>query len=254
MGRYAALLPDEPRWVDTRGILLCWPATVIESPAGPDPAVGGGFVVASRAEPVGAVVGRPGREAILEGAQILTTAADEASADVLCQPDDAAAVAEALPGWSSEGATLHRLAGDRPHPLPLRADAEIALVSPEERDRVAAEDVPGHVYQELDLTWRRGRPVAVAFVPGPSGGAPRPAAFLSAALETEGWWDVSVETLPEHRRGGLAAACFHALHAHYRELGKRAVWGAHDSNPASLRLAHRLGFVPDSRLRIFKRP
>ncbi len=29
---YAALLPDEPRWVDTRGVLLCWPATVIEGP------------------------------------------------------------------------------------------------------------------------------------------------------------------------------------------------------------------------------
>jgi GNAT superfamily N-acetyltransferase len=257
---YATLLPDEPRWVDTRGILLCWPTTVIEGPghSGERPA----FVVVSEAEPIAAVVGRPGRAAIERAVERLVRVAeratDESPVDVLCQPEDAEEVAEALShcggGWTPDGATLHRLPGNEigPDAPGLREASdpgyEIALVHPDDRARVGPGSVPGNIYQELDLTWRRGRPVAVAFADR------RPAAFLSAALETEGWWDVSVETLPEDRRRGLAAGCFRALHAFYRELGKRAVWGAHHSNPASMRLAARLGFVEDCRLQTFGRP
>lgn len=34
---WADLLPDEPRWVDTRGLLLCWPGTVIAGAAADAP-------------------------------------------------------------------------------------------------------------------------------------------------------------------------------------------------------------------------
>jgi GNAT superfamily N-acetyltransferase len=252
LAAYAALLPDVPRWLDTRGILLCWPAAVIEGPEHSDdrPA----FVVVSEAEPIAAVVGRPGRAAIERAVARLVRMAGGARVDVLCQPKDAWELAGLLAGWTPDGATLHRLPGDAigPDAPDLRRAwhpaYEIALVHPDDRARMDPGSVPGNIYQELDLTWRRGRPVAVAFADE------RPAAFLSAALETGGWWDVSVETLPEHRRRGLAAGCFRALHAFYRELGKRAVWGAHHSNPASLRLATRLGFVPDCDLMTFSRP
>jgi GNAT superfamily N-acetyltransferase len=245
--RYLRYLPDEPRWVDTRGMLLCWPVTVIEGEGGPDPSAGGGFAVVPELEAVGAVVGRPGDDAVVRAAGLLAARRREAPAELLAQPEDAEAVAHILPGWGRDGATLHTLGGVGEPPA-LRPDAEIALLEPSERRRLPPAGVPAPVYREIEPTWRRGRPVAVAFVDG------RPAAFCLGILETESLWDVSIETLEPYRRGGLAAACFEALRRHYRSLGKEPVWGAHHSNPASLRLACRLGFLPAARLEIFVQP
>jgi len=225
-------------------MLLCWPVTVETGPAYGE---GGGFVVIPKVEPVGAVVGQPGGEVILRAAELLAARRRDVPAELLAQPEDAGPVADALPGWDSEGATLHVLGGE-PTPPALRPDAEVVLVGPGNRSRLPAAGVPEGVYREVESVWGRGRPAAVAFVGG------RPAGFCLGTLETETLWDVSVETLPAYRQGGLAAACFDALRAHYDALGKRPVWGAHDSNPASLRLARRLGFLPAARLEIFIQP
>jgi GNAT superfamily N-acetyltransferase len=111
--------------------------------------------------------------------------------------------------------------------------------------------LPPALRAEVGAALARVQPLFVARVP--PGDAGRIVAVCSAAWETETRWDVSVETVPRHRRRGLAAACFAAL-ARWMlaERGKRPVWGAHESNPASLALAGRLGFVRDSELLSFQ--
>jgi GNAT superfamily N-acetyltransferase len=92
------------------------------------------------------------------------------------------------------------------------------------------------------LEWVSRRPIAVAIIDG------RPVTFCYAAFTTERFWDVSVETLEQYRRRGLAAACFLSLAAHMGDSGRNPAWGAMMDNPASLGLASKLGFVPDSTL------
>jgi len=79
----------------------------------------------------------------------------------------------------------------------------------------------------------------------------RPVAFCYAAVQTETLWDVAVDTLAEHRRRGLAAACFTALARHMNDRGLSPVWGSLDDNVASMKLARKLGFVPVARLTSF---
>ena len=68
--------------------------------------------------------------------------------------------------------------------------------------------------------------------------------FCYAAAETEGLWDVSIDTLEGYRRQGHAAACAVYMVRHVRDTtGKEPVWGALISNAASMGLAARLGFV-----------
>ncbi len=111
--------------------------------------------------------------------------------------------------------------------------------------------LPPALRAEVGGLLARVQPVIVARVP--PGDAGRIVSVCSAALETETLWDVSVETVPGHRRRGLAAAGLAAL-ARWMiaERGKRPVWGAHETNPASLALAERLGFVRDSELLTFQ--
>lgn len=80
-----------------------------------------------------------------------------------------------------------------------------------------------------------------------------PVAFAYVASETETLWDVSIDTLPSHRRRGYAAAAALHLMRVMRARGKTAVWGALDDNPASANLARRLGFVENGTLWVLTR-
>ena len=72
--------------------------------------------------------------------------------------------------------------------------------------------------------------------------------FCYSGWETESHWDVSIDTLEAYRRRGLGAAACVCLIRHFARLGKTAVWGSLESNPASIALAHKLGFTPVDRL------
>ncbi len=80
----------------------------------------------------------------------------------------------------------------------------------------------------------------------------RAVSFCYAALPTETLWDVSIDTLAAFRRRGLAAACFALAVETLSKTGRRPVWGAVDSNVASLQLAERLGFRPVDRLAVLE--
>lgn len=242
------LVPDEPRWIDYRGLLLSGRCRVW---AEDDPARG--FVARAFDDPFAVAWGEPAVEAIRAA-----PAGGGRLDEVLVAPGPGAErAAAALPGWRPERVTFHVLPGDgqpgRWSAIEPPEDAGLAMLAPVSPP-VAPDlsGLPPALRSEVAGLLARVQPLIVARVP--PGDAGRIVSVCSAAWETETLWDVSIETVPEHRRRGLAAACFAALAAWMAaERGKRPVWGAHESNPASLALAARLGFVRDSELLTFRR-
>jgi GNAT superfamily N-acetyltransferase len=93
----------------------------------------------------------------------------------------------------------------------------------------------------------RYSPVAAAMIAG------NPVSFCSGEWETESLWDIGIETLPEYRRHGYAEQCVQFMVAHHLQRGKHPVWGAEESNLASLNLAAKLGFKAVDRVVLFRR-
>ncbi|MES1245939.1 MAG: GNAT family N-acetyltransferase [Acidobacteriota bacterium] len=227
----ARSLPDIPRWVETRSLLLGGRCSVAESPDG--------FVVKALDGPLVCCVGRPDPEAI-RGA----VASDPDPAPdlrLLVPPENADHAAFALPGWSRGSATIHLLEpGRSPEPDP---SADVRLL----QDDLLLALLPDALRNEIGWALPRAT-VAVAFADG------IPASICYSCWETESLWDISIETVPEFRRRGLAEACTAFLIRTMRGRGKEPVWGAEDSNRPSLGLAAKMGFAPVDRLVLFSPP
>jgi GNAT superfamily N-acetyltransferase len=237
----AGLLPDEPRWIDLRGLLLTGRCDV-HAEREPER----GFVAVSRDFPFAGLWGSPGPERIgAAAARGRAACAGRETADgwqLLAAPEARPIVASALPGWRRRGILLHRLARPLRRPA-AKVDAEVRLLADGHGEvGLELDHLPAATRQELTLEWVAGRPMAVAMAGG------RPLSFCYAAFTTERLWDVAIETLEPFRRRGLAAACFLELAAHMERGGRAPTWGAMEDNPASLGLAARLGFVPDAAL------
>jgi hypothetical protein len=95
-------VPDEPGWVDTRGMLLSGRAQVAFSQE-PE-AAADGFVVWVPDAALMSIVGRPPASLIVEIAGSL-----DGDVNALCQFADAAHVGSALPQWQRTVAVLHTL-------------------------------------------------------------------------------------------------------------------------------------------------
>jgi hypothetical protein len=114
MNQLAAALPDEPRWLEPRGMLLTGRSTIFGGTTVED-----GFVVrlVHGAFSAMAVVGRPPCEAILSAIDGTT-----ALTPIVAQTVDAAHVAQCLESadqaWSGERAILHLLTAPAPRPAP----------------------------------------------------------------------------------------------------------------------------------------
>ena len=78
-----------------------------------------------------------------------------------------------------------------------------------------------------------------------------PVSFCYAGSITQSFWDVSIDTLPAHRRHGHAARCATYMIHMMRALDKQPVWASMANNPPSLGLAAHLGFVPTDELIVF---
>jgi GNAT superfamily N-acetyltransferase len=231
----AAALPDIPRWVETRALLLSGRCRVF---TGSDPAAG--FMVRGDREPLICVVGRPEAAAVREAAR-----GTDPERRVLAPLSSAEYLRGILPDWRVATATVHRLGPDAgPFPQPA---SDLRLVEPgAERERIATR-LPAGLREELTRLPPEAA-MAVAVADG------EPAAVCYAAWETETLWDLSIDTLEPFRRRGLAARLSAFLIAQMRERGKEPVWGAEDDNTASLRLAAKLGFVPVDRLVLLAPP
>ena len=108
-----------------------------------------------------------------------------------------------------------------------------------------ADDLTEGLSSELEAALKRRATAAAAFADG------RPVSFCYAADETEGLWDISIDTLEPYRRQGYAARCVSYMVEEMRRRGKEPVWAAEVSNHPSMRLAAKLGFVPVDGLLLF---
>lgn len=217
-----ASLPDLPRWVDARGLLLSRRGVVVET-------ADGCRLICGRADRLVVPI------TVELSPQLGATAAREVpGASVLLQDVMLPAGRYHLPDWTAEAATLYTLPPDRARGWRVPPWA----TAPMSREQI---DAAAHVPTPLldDLRDAVGRtPVWSASKDG------RPVAFAYAAQTTETWFDVSVNTLEEARHQGLARAAVMGLIVDRMLRGLRPVWGAEKRNEASHALARRLGFEP----------
>lgn len=257
--RLAHLVPDEPGWIDLRGALLSGHCKIF---AGAD--VARGFVLRSTDFPFGYVWGEPPRQALRRAVEGTVR---NPEFRLLADPAAAERLAAELPGWRREETILHRWSGETPT-VSVPEGVTVEIYGGEdaeggeggeaggERDEAAErlrERTPADLRSEIDLALRRRCPMTVAWT-GDASGEAEPASFCYAALRTETWWDVAVDTVESHRRRGLAMTVFDALRRHLAPQGLTPVWGAYGHNIASLRLAARLGFEEDARRVAFAPP
>jgi GNAT superfamily N-acetyltransferase len=248
-------VPDLPRWIDTRGMLLSGRA-VVHAPAAPDGAIPGAVVVVPDSALV-SIVGCPSERAIVD---VISTLSGDVN--VLAQMEDADYVGRALRGWRRQRAIVHVL----PEVLPweARVDPHTRIFTLASAPRF--DHVPELLRREL-LDALRGRTVS-RFVPGalpPPGplvssvAVPmaavwadgRPVSFCYPVWRTETLWDVSIETLEPYRRLGLGARAARTLIRHMRGAGRAPVWGALEINAGSRALAARLGFLEAGGVAVF---
>ena len=176
------------------------------------------------------VVGHPEGEAVAEA---VARNGDEGA--VIAMPENAPLVAQALPGWEARPAALHLLGEAGLTQMP---EDGVRLISDPENLRAPSSGLREGLRAELEAVLSRGTPMAAAFA------GDVPVSFCYVAAETEGLWDISIDTLVGHRRRGHAARCAAFMIRHMREtVGKEPVWGALETNNASMNLAASLGFV-----------
>ncbi len=192
-----------------------------------------GFVVWSKDDNLGAVVGEPDAETIIRAANY--------AAEILAFSENIAHVRSVLRHYRAEAATIFSAPAQLPplssHVCRQLGRAEIASL----------QHLPSDTLDELSDVAQDGVIIVAAF------DGSLPVAFAYVASETETLWDVSIDTLESHRRKGYASAAAIALMHSMMQRGKTAVWGALESNLASQALARHLGFVAVDTLWVLSR-
>lgn len=245
--RLLAELPDEPRWLETRAMLLSGHARIIGGDS-----IATGFVVrlVHGALSVVAVVGQPAPAAIAQAVADVTE-----FTPVVAQTEDRAHVADALrsdrhSGWTGERAILHRLrVVDGQDARRIEKDQPDTVQPPDVR-LLTRDDLLAHLPAGLRheiIHAREFAPIAAVFIDGV------PVSFCYPAWITERLWDVSIDTLEAHRGQSLGARAVRFMIDLMAAHGREPVWGALESNAASLRLGAKLGFVPAGDLVVFSR-
>ncbi len=239
--KFASLLPDIPRWVETRGLLLSGRGEVMATAH----QTARDFVVRGFNNRLISVVGQPPPKSLLEA--ITKSGAD---AEVLAMPesdDHVAAILSTKPirsrrnGWQRFPAILHQLAP--PVEFRTREQAAVRFIQAQELHSLK-KDFPDLVDELLDAL--NFTAVAAVFVDD------QPVSFCFAGGETETLWDISIETLPAYQRRGYARQAVIFLSDFMQQRNKRPVWGAEESHVASLKLAAKLGFQPVDRVIVFR--
>lgn len=219
--RALAAIPDTPATVETRALALD-PASYIH-------AIGDGWLVLAGAGDLACVYGTVDMAAI---EAILGVAGFDG--DLLVPANGRAK--PALPaGWSAERASIFT-AGTQPLPPDPASPFREAFAVRRLARGDALAHLPSTLRAEIDAV-RAARSVYAAFSDG------TPVSFAYVSRETERHGDLSIDTLEAFRRRGAAEAASRPVIAELHLRDKRPVWGAIDSNAASLALARRLGFT-----------
>ncbi len=238
LDRLAHALPDIPRWLYVRSMLLSSRCEVLGlAEEGPEPQFLARELEESEDRAI-CVVGRPQADAIREA-----TRRNRDGGDLLTTPDEVSHILRVLPDWTATRVPLHLL-GDASR-LPRFAGGEVRPFEASDLATVA-DDLPEELRSELEGALTRGAPAVAALADG------RPVSFCYAADQTEGLWDISIDTLEPYRRQGYAAWCVSYMVDQMRRRGKEPVWAAEETNLPSMRLAAKLGFVPVDELLLFR--
>lgn len=230
----AAALPDLPRWVAPRGLLLEHRCEVL---FGPEGRRGAGYLVLEHGGPKAFAVHRPsaGLAAQLRGL-------GQSATSILSPIESAEPWRELLPGWSEQPAIVHVHPAPATLPRPVHPTRYLTLA-----DLEAFTALPDELADELGRALARG-PVAAAF------DGERAVSFSHAAYRTESWFDLSIDTLESHRRAGYASSsAAHLIHDMLAQ-GKKPVWGALDADTASIAMAKKYGFRAVDRMMVFGAP
>lgn len=192
------------------------------------------FAVFDPIADVGAIIGVPPIEQIR---RLEAMCSDQTV--LLASPQTAEELGQALSLWRCELAHLHEL----PSTEHLPDAPGVRLVSSTEIQSMDLDDELKEEFQEA----AGFSPLSVAFTNS------QPASFCYAAWQTETLWDISIDTLPQYQRKGLASRNLAWMIRFLKETGRSPVWGALESNHASLNLARKLGFVEVDQICVFGR-
>lgn len=229
----AGRFPDIPRWVEMRDLLLAEDCEILGLREHPELSV----VVREPATGSIFVAGMPESEAIREA-----IGRNAHRGEIVAGPEQVEWLQGVLPEWIYSRAILHTLPGALNQPP--ASDAEIGFLDPALLDEFPIFD---ELLEELKFGAQYSS-IAAAFVDG------RPVSFCYAGAVTESLWDIAIDTLPEYQRRGYAAQCAAYMIRYMAGRGKSPVWGALVDNPASWRLAEKLGFVVVDELALFNLP
>jgi RimJ/RimL family protein N-acetyltransferase len=224
----AVTLPDIPRWVETRSLLLSREGKIF----GLDETVGKlSFIVCSARKKFISIVGYPSPTAVEQA----VVHAGEGS-EIIAAPESSNYITQILPNWRSQLAWLHTLTD--PRKLPKVVSGKVRLLSADEIG--SFKHLPPELQAELAIA---SDSCSIAATIADS----VPVSFCYA-VETETLWDISIDTLAEHRNRGYAALCVAYMVEYMHQKGKQPVWGAEEANLPSIKLAAKLGFIPVDRL------
>ena len=229
--KLAATLPDNQLLLDTRGSLLSRPCELFgltrES-----------FVIRRYDTPLICVIGKPAISAIQEA---VSKSVQEV--EVLTYRESVVHVGSALSDWQEEAAIIHEFSNRLD--IIEKLDRRVRLAN--ENGLSGLKDEFPELAKEL-LEAAPFSPIAAFFVGN------KPVSFCYSTCESEFFWDVSIETLPNYQRKGFAEWCARFMIRHMFKKDKQPSWGALKSNTASLNLAKKLGSVPVGELLLFSRP
>lgn len=211
-----ASLPDLGRWIETRGMIADEDCPIFADDWRQ------GFVVVD--EELASIVGRPGVERIRE-------ALGPEVEEVLVFEENLDLAELALTDWFFDHVLLHRLPPGFRLPPPRHECRNLAR-----HELDAMVHLSDELRAELVDAMERPRELSAVFMDGVA------VAFCYATYFSETIWDVSIDTIPSHRRQGCAQSAFlHRAH----EMGKdgmQPIWCSASTNPASWNLAHKIGF------------
>ena len=219
----ARKLPDIPRWVEARGMLLSGRCRIIGPPDG--------CVVKHT---FASMIGEP--DPVLLGRALQQ---ESGYLELGLQREQVDQVISTLPEWQVIESVLHSL-GPRSRDWEEVDTGGVRLLRPEEESHLGA--LPPTLWRATMDEALDSSHVAARFVGGD------PVSYCCVSAETESLWDLAIFTPREHRRRGHAVACCAFLIGHMMQRGREPVWGATKENAPSRGLAERLGFVEVDRI------
>lgn len=228
-------LPDIPRWIYARWIVLTGEGRVYARDGFETTA----SIIQHPTNGLTCVIGQPDADLVLR--------AIEAGGDqlrILTSVENYRYIENILPGWELSPVYIHIL----PHKLQKVTTHHYPVRFLDADELSTAQHVPDELKSELMDAMLRS-PIAALFVDG------NPVSFCYVAAETETLWDISIDTLAKYRNKGYAAQAATYTINFMHKKGKRPIWGAEESNPASIKLAQKLGFKAIDRLYLhFRKP